>query len=83
MKYTVLVKYWEWVGGEHWAFDPIKQINSKIVKVDDLEEINGLFKNVKDVKILNCSIELNAVGESSTAYKMEATYGKCALPYCS
>lgn len=55
MKYTVLVKYWEWVGGEHWAFDPIKQLNSKIVKVDDLEDINGLFKNVKDVKILNCT----------------------------
>lgn len=55
MKYTVLVKYWEWVGSEHWAFDPIKQLNSKIVKVDDLEEINDLFKNVKDVKILNCT----------------------------
>ena len=37
MKYTVLVKYWEWVGGEHWAFDPVKQLNSKIVKVEDYD----------------------------------------------
>lgn len=53
MKYTVLVKYWEWIDGEHWASDPIKQLNSKIIKVNDLEDINGLFNNVKDVKILN------------------------------
>ena len=53
MKYVVLVKYWEWVGGEHWAFDPIKQLNSKIVEVDELLELNKIFKNIKNIKILN------------------------------
>lgn len=55
MKQTLLVKYYELVESGHWAFDDTKQLKSKIVQVDNLEDLNTMFANIKDVKILNCT----------------------------
>lgn len=54
MEYIVLVKYKQWIDSRHPQIDDTIEIRSKIVKVKDLLELNDLFRNITDVKILNC-----------------------------
>jgi len=54
MEYTVLVKYKQWIDSGHSQFDDTIEDRSKIVKVKDLTELNDLFRQITDVKILNC-----------------------------
>ena len=49
---TILVTYYEYTDATHPLLDDTKQKKSKVVEVDNLTEVNGLFENVIDVKVL-------------------------------
>jgi hypothetical protein len=53
MKYTVLVKS-EYMGGSNGRTDMILMKESKIVEVENLLNLNDMFRYMTDVKILNC-----------------------------
>lgn len=49
---TVFVKYKEWVDSGHPLLTDSLEEFSKIVEVDKLTDLNDMFKNMVDVKIL-------------------------------
>jgi len=51
-KITVLVKYKEWVDSNNAHFDGYFQEKGKVVEVENLTELNDMFNNIADVKIL-------------------------------
>lgn len=51
-KITVLVKYKEWVDSNNAYFDGYFQEKGKVVEVENLTELNDMFNNIADVKIL-------------------------------
>jgi len=51
-KITALVTYWKFTDGGHPMLDDIKTKTTKIVEVDKLIDINEMFTNLIDVKIL-------------------------------
>lgn len=51
-KITVLVKYKEWVDLNNAHFDGYFQEKGKVVEVENLTELNDMFSNIVDVKIL-------------------------------
>jgi hypothetical protein len=52
---TVLVKYEKWCDSGHPLLDDYKVIKSEIVEVENLTELNGKFKNIISVKVLDVS----------------------------
>ena len=50
---TVLVKYYKSVISGHWAIDDSQILKSEIVKVDELTDLNSMFENIDDVKVLS------------------------------
>lgn len=51
-QYQVLVKYKKYIDASHALLDGSIVTKSKIVKVTDLTEINNMFTQIQDVKIL-------------------------------
>lgn len=51
-KITALVTYWKWQEGGHAMLDDTKNKTTKIVEVEKLVDINKMFTNLIDVKIL-------------------------------
>ena len=51
-KITALVTYWRWEESGHSMIDDSKNKITQIVEVDNLTDINGMFTNLIDVKIL-------------------------------
>ena len=55
-KYTVLVKYNFVADSGHALLDDVHYKKSQIIQVDDLLELNDMFKAILDVKILEKSV---------------------------
>ena len=53
MKYTVFVKC-EYMGGSNGRTEHRLIKESKIVEVENLLDLNKMFRGITDVKILNC-----------------------------
>ena len=53
----VLVKYKEWAKPPHALLDGCWVNHSKVVEVDKLTDLNNMFKNIKDIKVLHPSWE--------------------------
>ena len=51
-EYTVLVKYTQWIDSGHAQLDGTTEVRGKVVKVKDLLELNEMFLNITDIKIL-------------------------------
>lgn len=51
-KITALVTYWKWQKSGHAMLDDTKNKTTKIVEVEKLTDINEMFNNLVDVKIL-------------------------------
>ena len=51
-KITALVTYWKWQESGHVMLDDTKNKTTEIVEVDKLTDINEMFTNLIDVKIL-------------------------------
>lgn len=51
-KITALVTYWKWQESEHVMIDDSKNKTSEIIEVENLTDINQMFTNIIDVKIL-------------------------------
>jgi hypothetical protein len=51
-KITALVTYYTWEDAPHYMLDDTKNITTKIVEVEKLADINEMFTNLIDVKVL-------------------------------
>jgi len=50
---TVFIKYGEWIGGGHAMLDDEYVKRSKIIEVENLLDLNTMFKDIIDVKVLD------------------------------
>ncbi len=59
---TVFIKHQEWIDAPHAMLDGDFITRSEIVKVSDLLELNQMFKNIIEVKVLcpKCSGDCTA-----------------------
>jgi|TARA_B100000470_G_scaffold206835_1_gene182492 hypothetical protein len=78
---TALVHYTEWVEAPHPQLDDIQVAKSKVVKVEDLLELNELFSHITKVDVLDPDLELKTNSDEMCIIK-DCTNKPYSLGYC-